>query len=250
MIRKYYLGFRNYQRNTGQAHVLAFADPDLESSSGDDDDGDVSGSPLVPANSTTSTNSLFRRDTGSAPLTKVPNANLWYGSISVGTPVQTFTVEFDTGSSDLFLPGPSCAGQGCAGHKKYLPASSSTAADLGRGFMSTYGPRQSVSGRLYSDTVDIAGLTATGQALGAADRYTAGFAKSVFPPDGVLGMGYQSISTYNLPPVFANLVTQGETTDSVFAFKLAQTGSELTLGGVNNALYTGSFSGSPVNPEV
>ena len=116
--------------------------------------------------------------------------------------------------------------------------------------MSTYAVGESVSGRLYSDTVDIAGLTATGQALGAADRYTAGFAQSVFPADGVLGMGYQSISKYNLPPVFANLVTQGETTAPVFAFKLASTGSELDVGGVNNALFTGSFTFSAVAPQV
>jgi len=39
---------------------------------------------------------------GSIPLAPA-DQQLWYGSISVGTPVKTFLVDFDTGSSDLFL---------------------------------------------------------------------------------------------------------------------------------------------------
>ena len=194
--------------------------------------------------------SLFRRDTAAAALTKFPNAKRWYGSITVGTPAQTYTVEFDTGSSDLFLPGPSCSGTGCNGHKKYVPASSSTSVDLKRPFILRYGVASSVSGRQYTDTVAIAGLSATGQGLGAASRYGSGFALGDFPPDGLLGMGYQSISGLKRPPVFASLVAQSKVTDPVFAFKLAQTGSELYLGGVNNAMYTGSFTFSPVSPQV
>ena len=55
-------------------------------------------------------------------------------------------------------------------------------------------------------------------------------------------MGFQSISDYNASPVFQTLVSEGKTTSSVFAFKLSSSGSQLTLGGVNSALYTGAFS--------
>ena len=92
---------------------------------------------------------------------------------------------------------------------------------------------------------------ATGQALGAASTYSTGFALRNFPPDGLLGMGYQSISQYNSPPFFQSLVAQSRTTSPVFAFKFAATGSsELYLGGVNTNLYTGSFSYASVTTQV
>jgi cathepsin D len=64
-----------------------------------------------------------------------------------------------------------------------------------------------------------------------------------------MGMGFQSISEYNAPPVFQTLVETGMTTDPVFAFKLSDSGAELTIGGTNNALYTGAFTAVPVTQE-
>jgi cathepsin D len=64
-----------------------------------------------------------------------------------------------------------------------------------------------------------------------------------------MGMGFQSISEYNAPPVFQTLVKNSKTTDSVFAFKLSDSGAELTIGGTNDALYTGDFTAVPVTQE-
>jgi cathepsin D len=66
---------------------------------------------------------------------------------------------------------------------------------------------------------------------------------------GLMGMGFQSISEYNASPVFQSLVSQGQTTDSVFAFKLADQGAELSIGGLNQDLYTGNVSYIPVTEE-
>lgn len=69
-----------------------------------------------------------------------------------------FSVDFDTGSSDLFLPGPNC-GSTCSGHTKYDPSKSSASKSVGQSFSLQYGDGSTVSGEQYTDTVSIAGLT-------------------------------------------------------------------------------------------
>ncbi|KIJ14864.1 hypothetical protein PAXINDRAFT_134519, partial [Paxillus involutus ATCC 200175] len=98
-----------------------------------------------------------KRGSGGDALTDA-NSQLWYGTISVGTPANTYTVDFDTGSSDLFLPGPNC-GSTCSGHAVYNPSSSSTSKDLGKTFSLLYGDDSTVTGEQYTDTLSISGLT-------------------------------------------------------------------------------------------
>jgi cathepsin D len=100
---------------------------------------------------------MDRRAKSSEPL-QDDDGYLWQGSINVGTPAKTYTVQLDTGSSDLFLPGPDC-NTNCAGHKVYNPSASSSAVDRHRSFYLEYGDGSSVEGEQYVDTVTIAGLT-------------------------------------------------------------------------------------------
>jgi Eukaryotic aspartyl protease len=74
---------------------------------------------------------------------------------------KTFTVQYDTNSADLFLPHSSC-GSECKAHTRYDPSASSTSV-AGK----QYGKLEIAYGNLYSDTVTIAGLTATSQTFGA-----------------------------------------------------------------------------------
>ena len=86
--------------------------------------------------------------------------------------------------------------------------------------------------------------------LGVAAAYSSSFAVDSFPPDGLMGMAFQSISSYNGMPVFENIVSQGQADEPVFSFKLASSGSEVYLGGANPALYTGDFTYTPVTQQV
>ncbi|VDB83061.1 unnamed protein product [Peniophora sp. CBMAI 1063] len=213
-VAKVQRGLETYQRNTGEAHHLAKV--------------------FKPASESR------KRATGSDALTD-DEQELWYGKISVGTPAVTYTVDFDTGSSDLFLPSSSC-GSTCSGHTLYNPSKSSTAKSLGKSFSLAYGDGSTVSGTQYTDTVAIAGLTATKQTLGSASKYSTGFESSQFPADGLLGMAFKSLSDYNANPFFQTLISQGTVSSSVFGFKLASSGSSLYLGGTDSSLYSGSFT--------
>ncbi|KDQ50162.1 hypothetical protein JAAARDRAFT_186508 [Jaapia argillacea MUCL 33604] len=210
-------GFISFQKNTGTPH------------------------PLAPPG-------LLPRKTGGDALNNDAE-QLWYGSISVGTPAKTFTVDFDTGSSDLFLPGPTC-NTNCAGHTIYDPKKSSTSSDAHKTFQLQYGDGSSVEGEQYNEAVSIAGLTATSQRLGAATQYSNGFSKDQFPADGLLGMAFQSISDYNASPVFQSFTSQNQASSPIFAFKLADSGSELYVGGTNSRLYSGSITYTPVTQQA
>ena len=146
----------------------------------------------------------------------------------------------------MFLPGTKCTGANCRGHKLFNTGASSTAVDQRKTFSLAFGDGSTVSGEQFDDTVTIAGLTATGQRVGAASTYSAGFALDVSPPDGLMGMGFQQISVFNAPPVFQTLVSEGKVTESVFGFTLLESGSELFLGGTDTSKFTGSLAFTPV----
>ncbi|KAI0296947.1 acid protease [Multifurca ochricompacta] len=209
-IEKIQNGFNAFERNTGAPHPFA--------------------SKLSP----------FEKRGAGDPLIDY-QAELWYGPISVGTPPKTYTVDFDTGSSDLFLPSSTC-GSTCKGHRLYNTKASSTAYDLKKTFILKYGDGSSVTGEQYTDTVSIGHFTAKKQTVGAANHYSTGFQIAQSPSDGLLGMGFKSISDYHANPVFQTLVAQGQVKDAVFGFYLGQSGSELYIGGTNPKHYKGSFT--------
>ena len=174
----------------------------------------------------------------------------YYGPIEVGsgTTQQSFTVQFDTGSADLFIPGPQCTtDDGCDSSKKYDEGGKSqgrtTSVEYGTGYaegndvrisgvhISSFEPsfesrdmfwERSLSRHVsnvailsqtsntdpviqYTDTVTIAGLTATNQGLISLTQ-VAGFDTSV--ADGLLGMGFTSLAASGFTTFFENLIMQ------------------------------------------
>jgi cathepsin D len=159
-----------------------------------------------------------------------------------------FAVDFVTGISEFFLPGPGCTG--CTNHTGFDPTLSTTSKNTGKQFTWLSVDGSTVNGTLYSDNVKIAGLTAYNQIFGLAKNVSASYWLYLFPTDGLLGLGFPETSQFNVTPVFQNLIKQDAVKEPRFGLKLAETGSELTLGGVNHELYKGPFHYSPLTTKV
>ncbi|XP_004531315.1 lysosomal aspartic protease [Ceratitis capitata] len=178
----------------------------------------------------------------------------YYGPITIGTPPQNFQVLFDTGSSNLWVPGAPCAANdlACQTHNTYNAEDSSTYQSNGESFAIQYGTG-SLTGYLASDTVTVNGLAITDQTFGVATSEPGNtFVDSEF--DGILGMGFQQIAVDNVVPPFYNMYTQGLIDSAVFAFYLTRNststqGSELTLGGIDSTHYVGELTYVPVINE-
>ncbi|GAA5824372.1 hypothetical protein JCM11251_000393 [Rhodosporidiobolus azoricus] len=198
------------------------------------------------AHSSTTSAAPAAAKTGGVSLTDHQDGTLWYGNVQIGTPAVTYKIDFDTGSADLWVPSVQCTSAACNPHVKYDPSKSSTSANIADKKLSiTYGDGSSTRGSVYSDTVTIAGLTASSQVFGAANSLTSDFQDD--PYDGLMGMAYSSISTIGTNPLFQTLLAENKVANGQFSFLLAETGSELYLGGMNSALYAaGSTKWYPV----
>nr|QCC30103.1 secreted aspartic protease [Rhodotorula taiwanensis] len=202
--------------------------------------------PFASGNSRRLARRLARRaSTGSESLSSYQNDNLWAGRISIGTPAQSFLMDFDTGSSDLWVPSSQCTTSACSGKNKYSASSSSTSqAQSGNQLNVQYGDGSTASGPVYSDSVTVGGLTATGQTFGTATTLTGNFGSS--PSDGLVGMAYPALSQLGVSPFFNTLWSEGHVARDVFSFRLAagnSAPSELYLGGLNSNKYVAGTTG-------
>ncbi|OMO86209.1 Peptidase A1 [Corchorus capsularis] len=174
----------------------------------------------------------------------------YYGVIGIGSPPQNFTVIFDTGSSNLWVPSSKCFFSiACYFHSKYKSSRSSTYTKNGKSCEINYGSG-SISGFFSQDNVKVGGLVVKDQAFIEATREgSVIFILAKF--DGILGLGFQEISMGNATPVWYNMLKQDLVRDDVFSIwlnkdPLGQEGGEIVFGGVDPKHYKGKHTYVPV----
>lgn len=90
----------------------------------------------------------------------------YYGPISIGTPGQNFTVIFDTGSSNLWVPSKECwLSLACWLHNYYDKSKSQTYRANGTKFDLEYGSG-AVKGYWSGENMNLGGLAVKGITFG------------------------------------------------------------------------------------
>ncbi|KAF9227375.1 acid protease [Gyrodon lividus] len=161
------------------------------------------------------------------------NADLeYYGPLSFGSQAQPLTIDFDTGSADLWIP-VNCSD--CGDLEQFQASSSSTYQQTDRYFEVTYGIGQ-VSGTLANDTVSIGSFSVANQYFGAVNSVSENFAQS--PNDGLAGLAFSTISNSRKPTFFENLISQGFVQAPLFSVYLTRgqiQGSEICFGCIDTS---------------
>jgi len=183
------------------------------------------------------------------PINNFLNAQ-YFSEIEIGTPPQKFKVILDTGSSNLWVPSKQCGSIACYLHTKYDSSASSSYKSNGTSFEIRYGSG-SLSGFVSQDTVSIGDLTLKKQDFAEATSEP-GLAFAFGRFDGILGLGYDTISVNKIVPPFYNMVNEGLLDEPVFAFYLGSTDkeSEVVFGGADEDHYSGKLIKLPIRRKA
>nr|XP_043627569.1 cyprosin-like [Erigeron canadensis] len=177
----------------------------------------------------------------------------YFGEIGIGTPAQKFTVIFDTGSSNLWVPSSKCYfSVACLFHSKFKGSRSSTYKKNGTSAAIQYGTG-SISGFFSQDSVQLGDLVVKKQDFIEATKEP-GITFLAAKFDGILGLGYQAISVGKAVPVWYNMVDQGLVKEPVFSFWFnrhadEEEGGELVFGGVDPNHFKGKHTYVPVTQK-
>ncbi|KAG0364669.1 endopeptidase [Gamsiella multidivaricata] len=176
------------------------------------------------------------------PLSNYMNAQ-YYGDVSIGTPPQTFSVVFDTGSSNFWVPSTHCNSIACFLHRRFDSEKSSTFRPNGTEFAIQYGSG-SLEGIISNDHLEVGGLVVKRQDFGESVKEP-GLAFAFGKFDGIFGLGYDTISVLGVVPPFYNMVDRKLIDEPVFGFYLGHAddtlGGQMTLGGVDSNHFKGDL---------
>uniref|UniRef100_A0A8C9PWD0 Napsin-A n=1 Tax=Spermophilus dauricus TaxID=99837 RepID=A0A8C9PWD0_SPEDA len=175
----------------------------------------------------------------------------YFGKIGLGTPPQNFSVVFDTGSSNLWVPSKRChfLSLPCWFHHRFDPKASSSFRPNGTKFAIQYGTGR-LSGILSEDKLTVRSMPCA----------PVTFAEALWEPslvftfahfDGILGLGFPSLAVGGVQPPLDALVEQGLLDKPVFSFYLNRDsegadGGELVLGGSDPTHYIPPLTFVPV----
>lgn len=192
---------------------------------------------------------LVNATTGLVPATPYGNGIEYISPITIGG--QSISVDFDTGSSDLWVFSSLLDKRVSAGHQVYDRNRSSTFTMLpGSSFNCSYGDGSGVAGAVGLDKVEVGGVTATQQAVGMATAVSREFADDM-GSHGLVGLAFSSINRVQperQKTFFDNVMP--ELAEPVFTADLRKTEEgAYEFGRIDSTKYTGELAWVPVQAE-
>ncbi|ERS98529.1 aspergillopepsin I [Sporothrix schenckii 1099-18] len=193
---------------------------------------------------------LSKRSEGVAVASPIDSLDDAYTiPVSIGTPAQVLNLDLDTGSSDLWVFSSETPSSEVNGQHQYDPSKSSTSKlKSGYTWSISYGDGSSSSGNIYTDAVNIGGVTVPNQAVELAEQVSSTFS-SDSAVDGLVGLGFDSLNTASPSAVntfFDNAASQLDAPLFTADLKHNEPGS-YDFGFIDSSLYTGDITYVPVN---
>ncbi|KAJ2001148.1 hypothetical protein GGI04_002588 [Coemansia thaxteri] len=168
-----------------------------------------------------------------APLTNVRDY-YYYGYIGVGNPPQKFSVIFDTGSSNIWVPGEACRSSACVAHRRFDKSRSVTFAPVNQKIEIQYGTGF-IAGDVGIDTVQVSSaviLRNQSFALTSLEDKTFDLPRSQF--DGLFGLGFTGGAEGGVQAPVDTMLQENILQEPLFGIKLYSSNNkgngEITFG--------------------
>ncbi|OQE15741.1 hypothetical protein PENFLA_c030G02585 [Penicillium flavigenum] len=153
----------------------------------------------------------------------VQNDSMYLAEIGIGTPAQTLSLDFDTGSADLWVWSTELSSKILSANKNHTvfdPTKSSTFKEKDDStWQIKYSDGSFASGTVGNDNVNIGGLVVKDQAVEIADILSEQFAQGA--GDGLLGLAFSNINTVKPQAVSTpveNMISQADIPKSAELF--------------------------------
>ncbi|KAF8737261.1 Eukaryotic aspartyl protease, partial [Rhizoctonia solani] len=178
------------------------------------------------------------------PSQDIQNDTEYACPVTIGTPGETLTLDFDTGSADLWVWSSQArvSKADMKGRGIYDPKKSRTSKRLrGHTWEVRYGDGSSASGVVYMDTIVIGDITVENQAVEVARELSDDFLQAGC--DGLVGLGQKT--------PMENMVEQGVIKDPIFTVKLDKRDSRgfYTFGFIDETVHCSKFYWQDVDKE-
>lgn len=159
------------------------------------------------------------------PAESIQNDSEYVVPVTIGTPGITLNLDFDTGSSDLWVWSSEIANaKSHKGHNIYDPSKSSTSQKAAGTWNISYGDGSSASGDVFTDTVTVGDVSIPAQSVEVAKNLSESFLEDN-GNDGLLGLAWPQINTVTPTPVktpVENMIEEGLVDQPLFTAKLAR----------------------------
>ncbi|EKD18302.1 uncharacterized protein L3040_004741 [Drepanopeziza brunnea f. sp. 'multigermtubi'] len=186
---------------------------------------------------------------GNGLVTATPEA----GDVEYLSPImvggQTMNMDFDTGSSDLWMFNTQLNPQSQTGHTNFDPSKSATFQPMaGASWLISYGDGSGAAGNVGTDTVNIGGATVTNQAVELATAVSSSFVRDM-NSNGLVGLAYSKLNTVQPAPqktFFDNAMPSLAMPVFTADLRKASVGS-YEFGNIDETKYNGTLSWAAVN---